>query len=60
MANQFNMASYLVRLIFAVLLVFGTYNPSGYSYFHWLIDCLFIYGGLGTLPPATGSSPHPL
>ena len=37
MANQFTVSSYLVRLIFAAILVYGTYNPSGYSYFHWLI-----------------------
>ena len=36
MANQFSLSSYLLRLIFAVALVYGTYNPSGYSYFHWL------------------------
>jgi hypothetical protein len=36
MANQFTFSSYIVRLIFAVLLVYATYNPSGYSYFHWL------------------------
>jgi Family of unknown function (DUF6524) len=29
----------LLRLVFAVLLVLLTFNPSGYSYFHWaLID----------------------
>lgn len=27
---------YLVRLLGAMLVVFGTYNPSGYSYYHWL------------------------
>lgn len=28
------------RFLFALLLVFCTYNPSGYSYFHWLHDNL--------------------
>jgi len=28
----------LLRFLFAVLLVFGTYNPEGYSYFHWALD----------------------
>ena len=25
----------IVRFVFALILVFLTYNPSGYSYFHW-------------------------
>lgn len=27
---------YIVRLLGALLIIFGTYNPSGYSYYHWL------------------------
>ncbi len=27
---------YIVRLLAAMLVVFGAYNPSGYSYYHWL------------------------
>ncbi|AWK86926.1 DUF6524 family protein [Azospirillum thermophilum] len=27
---------YLVRLLIAMLVIFGSYNPSGYSYYHWL------------------------
>ena len=27
---------FLIRLFFAFILVFATFNPSGYSYFHWL------------------------
>lgn len=27
---------FLLRLVFAWGLVFATYNPAGYSYFHWL------------------------
>jgi len=30
--NDFNFAGFLFRLLFAVLLVFLTYNPSGYSW----------------------------
>lgn len=29
-------AGFGVRLLFALLLVFATYNPGGYSYFHWV------------------------
>lgn len=30
-------AGFIVRIMFAVLLVFGIYNPSGYSYYDWLV-----------------------
>ncbi|WP_448191839.1 DUF6524 family protein [Azospirillum sp. sgz301742] len=29
-------AGFVVRLLFALLLVFGIYNPSAYSYYHWV------------------------
>jgi len=38
MATEFTAGSYLGRWAFAILLVFGTYNPSGYSYVSWLLD----------------------
>lgn len=34
--NSLTWPGFTVRLAFAVLLVFVTYNPSGYSYYHWL------------------------
>ncbi len=34
-----------LRLLFAVFLVFSTYNPSGYSFYHWVIE-----GQAGSLP----------
>lgn len=33
-------SGFFSRLLFALILVFVTYNPSGYSYFHWLRDVL--------------------
>jgi hypothetical protein len=39
--NNFNGQSFVIRLIFAVLLVYLSYNPSGYSLFHWAKDVLF-------------------
>ena len=33
---QFGWDSMIIRFIVAVLLVFATYNPSGYSYYDWL------------------------
>ena len=34
------------RFLFALVLVFTTYNPSGYSYFHWAIKNLPDYSVL--------------
>ncbi|MGB5199180.1 MAG: DUF6524 family protein [Sedimenticolaceae bacterium] len=39
-ATGFNFASFLGRLVAALVLVFATYNPSGYSYFHWVEQSL--------------------
>jgi len=38
MATEFTAGSFLGRWVFAIILVFGTYNPSGYSYISWLLD----------------------
>jgi len=37
MATEFTAGSFLGRWVFAIILVFGTYNPSGYSYISWLL-----------------------
>lgn len=34
--NEFDIGSFLMRLFFAMALVFLTYNPSGYSWIGWL------------------------
>jgi len=39
-ANGFDFTSFLGRLIAALALVYATYNPSGYSYYHWLENSL--------------------
>ncbi len=36
--NRFGWDSFLVRFVFAVIVVFATYNPEGVSYFHWIKD----------------------
>lgn len=36
--NAFTTTSFLIRLITAFVLVFSTYNPSGYSWSHWIIN----------------------
>lgn len=38
--TQFNWAGFGLRFLFATLLVFLTFNPSGYSYFHWVKQVL--------------------
>lgn len=37
MYHSFDFGSFLLRLLFALLLVFGTWNPTGWSYLGWLI-----------------------
>jgi hypothetical protein len=34
----FNVGGFLTRFVAALVLVFASYNPSGWSYFHWLSD----------------------
>lgn len=36
MATRFSWSGYFIRLLFAICLVFATYNPTGYSLFHWI------------------------
>ena len=36
MAKGFSLVDFLVRWLFAALLVLGTYNPTDYSYVGWL------------------------
>ena len=36
--SNFTFASFLLRLLFALVLVFMTYNPSGYSWVGWLMS----------------------
>jgi len=36
MSKRFSWGGYFLRLLFAIILVFATYNPMGYSLFHWI------------------------
>ncbi len=38
--KQFNFGSFLLRLIFALGLVFATYNPSSYSFYDWTLTII--------------------
>ena len=51
MATEFDMGSFLGRWLFAVLLVFGTYNPSDYSYVSWVMGEGF---EMGPIPAIAG------
>ncbi|HHH43937.1 MAG TPA: hypothetical protein ENK49_07355 [Gammaproteobacteria bacterium] len=37
-AKSFSFTSFLIRFVLAVVLVFATYNPSGYSWYHWFMQ----------------------
>ena len=36
--SRFGWDSFIIRFIFATIVVFATYNPEGYSYYHWIKD----------------------
>lgn len=36
MATRFSWGGYFLRLLFAIVIVFATYNPTGWSLFHWI------------------------
>jgi hypothetical protein len=38
MAQQFNPVGILWRVLFSLALVFLTFNPSGHSFYHWVMD----------------------
>ena len=42
--RPFDVSSIVVRLSLSLTVVFGTYNPTGRSYFHWVVE-----GNLDTL-----------
>lgn len=41
--RKFGWDSFLIRFIFAIVIVFCTYNPEGYSYFHWATESFSIF-----------------
>lgn len=36
MSTRFSWGGYFLRLLFAIFIVFATYNPLGYSLYHWI------------------------
>jgi hypothetical protein len=51
----FGFGSFLLRLLFALLIVLLTYNPSGFSFLHWTKDA-FLSSSLGPLHFLAGIS----
>jgi len=47
MAQKFNSQGFVIRFVFALVMVYVTYNPTGISYYHWLKE------GLGEAPLLT-------
>ncbi len=50
--KRFSFLNFLIRFILALLLVFSTYNPAEYSWYHWLMnsvdkfDPLLVFAGV--------------
>ena len=38
--KSFGWDGFLLRFVFATMLVFATYNPEGVSYYHWISEAL--------------------
>lgn len=41
MSRRFSWGGYFLRLLLALVVVFVTYNPEGWSFFHWVRDSAF-------------------
>lgn len=41
--KKFGWDSFVIRFIFAMVIVFSTYNPEGYSYFHWATESFSVF-----------------
>ena len=38
--NNFGWDGFLLRFVFAIIVVFASYNPEGVSYYHWVSEAL--------------------
>lgn len=48
-SSKFDVVSLLLRWLFAAALVFGTYNPTDFSYFSWVFSEGFEFGPVPAL-----------
>ena len=53
--KNFSGQNFIIRLVFALALVFLTYNPSGYSFYHWAKEAL-VSDSLSITPPLAMSA----
>ena len=44
--KSFGWDRFIVRFIFAIVVVFASYNPEGHSYFHWVYQDLPAFSAL--------------
>lgn len=50
--KRFDFYSFLIRFVVALVLVFASYNPSGYSWYHWFMrepnkfNALLLFAGV--------------
>ena len=44
MATEFRVSSFFARWLFALVLVLGTYNPTGHSFVGWVLDATSEFG----------------
>jgi len=42
----FSWDGFLIRFVFAIIVVFSTYNPEGVSYYHWIYESLAEFSAL--------------
>jgi len=49
MALEFNIGSFITRWLFAIVLVFSTYNPSNYAYASWVLGETSTFGPIMAL-----------
>ena len=53
--NDFSWLNFFIRLLFALILVYASYNPSGYSFYHWAKEA-FAAETLAITPPLAMSA----
>ncbi|MCH9674044.1 MAG: hypothetical protein K0U93_21580 [Gammaproteobacteria bacterium] len=51
--SRFGFSNFLIRFVCALVLVAATYNPSGKSYYHWVLEPFVQPSATETTSPAT-------
>ncbi|MEM7250801.1 MAG: DUF6524 family protein [Pseudomonadota bacterium] len=53
--STFGLDNFFIRFVLALILVAATYNPSGYSFYHWVVEP-FVPGQVQTTTDAQGET----